>query len=266
MIECYLNQGKYTVIKNKNILYIGAHPDDVSIGASIAISRMPEKSHILTVSSGVSSNQEWPVEIGGAIMENACGYQEARRNEDKMAMNILGVDVVNNYFNGEIPDQETYLYIDKICNIIDELVQSKGIERIVTHSFPEAHPDHEVVSFCSHLIGQKEKVPVLEYPLYVLDSRGKKVDRKFLDGDKVEEISLDYNIGEIKLREKVLSSYATQGFICKRFGDSNSESFRMVRRDLDNLPIGKGYYYGDKTDAPSPFDINKYLKYAKEIF
>jgi len=240
----------------KKTLYVGAHPDDVCIGASIAISRAPEKSYVLTVSNGIARGQTWPAKVGRVIIPNSSEYGNVRLGEDKAAMDILGVDVDNNYFNGEIPDLEAHLCFGKIYNLVDELVKAKGIERIVTHSFPEAHPDHEVVSLCSHLVGQENGVSVWEYPMYVIDVQGSKVDREFLDyyGEKT---TLGYDSNELSLRKRILFAHASQDFVNRRFGDSRSESFRLFERDLSDLPSSNGYFYGDSQELPTPLDIRQ---------
>jgi len=246
--------------ESRRTLYIGAHPDDVTIGASIAINRNPERSRVLTVSSGVALDQEWPVEVGEITFRSPSEYEGARLAEDKAAMRILGIDIDNNYFNGDIPDQQSYLYLEEIYKLINRLVDSNEIERIVTHSLPEAHPDHEVVSLCSHLVGQRKEIPILEYPLYVLGSDGKKIDQEFLEGDSEKVFILNYSPDEIAIRERVLSAYGTQGFVNNRFGRNSSESFRLVSRDLGDMPLGTGYYYRDEPGLPTPADVRTAMK------
>lgn len=264
MNRFYQKEGK-KMKENKKTLYVGAHSDDVSIGASVAISRNPKQSCVLTVSNGVTVNQEFPLFLYGLTFRDFSEYSNARLRDDIRAFQLLGIDS-NNFFNGYMPAQKLHLYYGEILKLIEGVVEGRGIERVVTHSFPEAHPDHEVVSLCSHLVAQKKGIPVWEYPLYVINSGGERLDQRFLDGDFSRDFQVDFSPTEFELRGKVLECYETQQFILKRFGGKNRESFRLVRRDLENLPLGTGYYYGDEKGAPTAEDIRgSFRSFLKEI-
>lgn len=88
---------------NKKTLYIGAHPDDVVINASITINRNPGSAYILTITDGVPSDS-YPKVLGGITLNSHEAYVQKRLKEDKSAMQVLEINVGKRYTNGKIPD------------------------------------------------------------------------------------------------------------------------------------------------------------------
>jgi LmbE family N-acetylglucosaminyl deacetylase len=243
---------------NKNTLYIGAHPDDIAIGASVQISRDPEHSFILTISGGVSPTHETPIRLYDLRFNSIQEYKTARINEDKTMVNLLGVNP-DRYFNGDVSDGLTYLYLNDIMDIINKIVRKNNIQRIFSHTIPESHPDHEVVSFCSNFIGINYDIPVWEFPLYVIGHNGEMIDLNFLE-QLPEDNIINLTEQEFELKQKVLENYLTQQFIRKRFGRRNIEVFRLSKLDLTNIPKSTGYFYGFKDGLPHPNDVRSSFK------
>lgn len=249
--------------KNKPTLYIGAHSDDVAIGCSISIHRDSKNAFVFSVTNG-APHETYPAIQSGIKFQSPWEYMGRRVVEDKKAMKLLGVDIDNNYFNGEFNDQEIHVYIPELTELIEQIVTEKGIERIITHEFPQSHPDHEVVSLCSHFVGQKSGIEVWEYPMYGFDKKGKLRVRKFLSShEKVSTIR--YSQEESDLRKKVLECYETQSFIREGF-KGEKESFGRSERNLIDLPDST-YFYGDEKGKPKPQYIrqlfSRFFKYHK---
>ena len=202
-------------MNRKKTLYIGAHADDVAINAGITIHRNPDKAYILTVTNGVSF-ANYPMVLGGVTLDSHEAYVQQRLEEDKAAMHVLGVDIDKRFTNSKIPCRETYKYLEQIVEIITTLIKTEKIKSIITHSFPEkshaAHPDHEIVSVCSHIIGQDYGIEVLEYPRFKSNSANKQKGTIFLEEDKMEIVRCDFTLGEATVRDELMDIYITQGF------------------------------------------------------
>src|SRR3989344_3599759 len=105
--------------KGKKTLYIGAHSDDVAIGCSISIHRDSENAFVFSVTNG-TPHEIYPIIYGGIKFNSPWEYMARRVIEDKKAMELLGIDIENNYFNGEFNDQEIHVYIPEVVEMIEE--------------------------------------------------------------------------------------------------------------------------------------------------
>ena len=243
---------------NIKTLYIGAHADDVVINASIAINRNPGSAYILTVTDGAPSGT-YPKVLGGITLKSHEAYVQKRLKEDKSAMQVLGINVGERYTNGKIPDGQTYQNLEQIVSIIATLVKLKKIRRIMTHSFPgeshPAHPDHEIVSVCSYIIGRKYGIEIWEYPRFKSNSTNKQTDRIFLEEDQIETVKFDFTREEITLRDELMQIYKTQGFIIEKYR-TTSEMFGRISRNPGIIP-DTTQFYGGEDYKPRPQDVKK---------
>ena len=243
---------------NIKTLYIGAHADDVVINASIAINRNPGSAYILTITDGAPSGT-YPKVLGGITLNSHEAYVQKRLKEDKSAMQVLGINVGERYTNGKIPDGQTYQNLEQIVSTIATLVKLKKIRRIMTHSFPgeahPAHPDHEIVSVCSYIVGKEYGIEIWEYPRFKSSSTNKQTDRIFLEEDQIETVKFDFTREEITLREELIRIYVTQVFIINKY-TTTFEMFGRVVRNPRTIPDTSHFYCGAEY-KPGPQDIRK---------
>ena len=243
---------------DKKTLYIGAHADDVVINASITINRNPRSAYILTITDGVPSGT-YPKVLGGITLNTHEAYIQQRLKEDNSAMQVLGINVGKRYTNGKIPDGQAYQNLAQIVSIIATLVKREKIRRIMTHSFPgeshPAHPDHEIVSVCSYIIGKEYGIEIWEYPRFKSNSTNKKTDKIFLKEDQMETVRYDFTRKEITLRDELIKIYITQGFIIEKY-KTTFEIFGRVERNPRIIPDTTHFYCGENY-KPGPRDIRK---------
>ena len=245
-------------MEKQRILYIGAHADDVAINAGVTIHRNPGSSHILTITDG-APHSTYPIQLGGITFNSHKAYVQQRLDEDKAAMNSLGVSVGKRYVNGRIQDRQTHKNIKQIVEIIAALVKAEKIRRIMTHSFPgeshAAHPDHEIVSVCSHIIAQEYGIEVWEYPRFIANSANKQATAMFLEEDKMETVRWDFTPEEVTLKDELMRIYVTQEFIIEKYRTTR-EMFGRAVRDTKSIPETT-HLYGDSEYKPTPRDIRK---------
>ncbi|MEK0340018.1 MAG: PIG-L family deacetylase [Nitrosopumilus sp.] len=243
---------------NRQTLYIGAHADDVVINASISIYRNRANAYILTVTDGAHP-ATYPRDLGGITLSSHEAYVQQRLKEDKAAMRVLGINTDKRYTNSQIPDKQTYLNIKRIVEIIATLVKRERIRRIMTHSFPgeshASHPDHEIVSVCSHIVGNEYGIDVLEYAGFKSNSTNKQIGTIFPEEDQMETVRCDFSREEATLRDELMQIYITQGFIIGKYRTTR-EMFGRVAQDPKTIPDTTDVY-GGADYQPTPQDIRK---------
>jgi len=198
---------------NKKTLFVGAHPDDIPISAGIFILNNSPNCCVVTLTDGAPLFEvDYPV-IGddGSVYNSPDDYATKRLNEDLQAFDFLGV---KDYVNFKYPDQEAIKHVEFIISKLEHLVRNWNIRQIVTHEFPQTHPDHEVAWFVSHFIGLKYNLDVWEFPGY-----------KYVDGRCITEFSdiskytnlYSYKLSkeEISKKTNLLNIYSSQEGIIK---------------------------------------------------
>lgn len=114
-----------------NIVGVGAHPDDIEIGAggSIALHRAEGHTvHFIVVTSG------------GELSAEA-----RRRRECERAAEILDVDDLHFL---DYPDTEVR-YEGELVKRIDDILESVGADRVYIHSEKDTHQDHRNAALAS---------------------------------------------------------------------------------------------------------------------
>lgn len=109
---------------NINILFIGAHPDDIEIGCLGTILEMKNKN--INISCLVLSNGEMS------------GNSTDRIDEVKLIKNKINY---NNLFFGNIKDT-SIKHEKKTVNIIEKIVKDIKPDFIFTHTHLDSHQDH----------------------------------------------------------------------------------------------------------------------------
>lgn len=127
-----------------NILFIGAHPDDIELSAGGYLLNSLKNGHscFAMVFSGL--------------------YHEIRRYEINNSFSYLEMKFPN--FSERVynfPDTELYKYEDEIKNIIEKNILNYDIDRCVTHFFKDTHRDHRSISQAS--IDAARKISIICY-------------------------------------------------------------------------------------------------------
>lgn len=113
------------------ILAIGAHPDDVELGAGGALAKhaaQGDKVHVLVMSSG---------ERGGSAAQRA--------KEAKQAAGILGASNIDVH---KLPDAKITDDVDTVMKI-ENVVNLIRPQRIYTHNSKDTHQDHRYTALAS---------------------------------------------------------------------------------------------------------------------
>ena len=115
---------------NRNILAIGAHPDDIELGCGGAlIKHVAAGDHVtmLVVTRG---------EVGP-------GRTNERIAEQERACEVMGIDRL---IWGDLPDCQVSLHELPLVHLIENAIKASGADIIYTHSISDSHQDHRTVA------------------------------------------------------------------------------------------------------------------------
>lgn len=121
-------------IENKNILFIGAHPDDIEIFAGGTVNKLQEDNTVigLIISDGSQG-----------------GITDLRVSEAKKALKILGLKEDKVFFpflkNEKLKDTRLYESEHEVVSEIEKIIKQFNIDIIFTHHPNDYHQDHRVV-------------------------------------------------------------------------------------------------------------------------
>jgi len=199
-----------------NILLIGAHPDDIVIGAFSALNRYPHKVIMFTATNGAIANIDSYPTRQMPSLHTPEAYAKQRSSEEREICRSLGIPE-ERVFLGNIPDQEAIWHIPQIVTTIEQLISQYEPTTIITHSFPQAHPDHEVVCYATHRAVKNVNytAPILEYPMYTLSASGDR--QEFVFFQKGPIIQIELSVEEQERRSQELKKYTSQGNVHERY-------------------------------------------------
>jgi len=117
-------------LNGKRVFFIGAHPDDIEIGAGALIANLKGKSEIFCVT--LSDNQKNP------LLNNVVA-------EHRESMRILGIDNSHDYM-AEFETRRFKQFRQDILEYLFSLNQKHSPDVVFVHSDADLHQDHSVVT------------------------------------------------------------------------------------------------------------------------
>ena len=198
------------------VLAIGAHPDDIEIGAAAFISK--------AINSGA--------ETYFLVLSDESGRRTARRAEATRAARILGVPQRRVLFAGL---HDGSLRADqKSVSRIREIVAEEGLkpDLIVTHSAADSHNDHIEASRIAHAAFRR--CVFLHFSIYLSSERERFAPRIFVGvsddrlAKKIEALGV-YESQRSRLERRDLAEYEARLGMMARMG--RAEAFEVSRQD-----------------------------------
>jgi N-acetylglucosamine malate deacetylase 2 len=126
-------------------LFVLAHPDDESFGASVLVSRIPHATFVYVTNGAPRDGRD--ARLAG--FDHPREYARARMREVKCALSLGSVPRAGVYFLN-IVDQEAALELSSITRDIQSLIRQLNPEMVVTHPYEGGHPDHDSTAFAVH--------------------------------------------------------------------------------------------------------------------
>jgi LmbE family N-acetylglucosaminyl deacetylase len=198
------------------VLAIGAHPDDIEIGAAAFISK--------AINSGA--------ETYFLVLSDESGHRAARRAEATRAARILGVPQRRLLFAGL---HDGSLRADqKSVSRVREIVAEEGLQPdlIVTHTAADSHNDHIEANRIAHAAFRR--CVFLHFSTYLSSERERFAPRIFVGvsddrlAKKTEALGV-YETQRSRLERSDLAEYEARLGVLARMG--RAEAFEVSRQD-----------------------------------
>lgn len=128
-------------------LLLAAHPDDETIGASVALTRF-EYVHVVYLTDGAPLDRRfWSPDLQSASRE---AYIEVRRREASCALQVAGVSDERIYRLNAV-DQQAIHEVPRLVQELIDLLAHIQPDILVTHPYEGGHPDHDVAALIAAL-------------------------------------------------------------------------------------------------------------------
>lgn len=198
------------------VLFIGAHPDDIEIGAGGALLKhlkRGDKVGYIVFSRG----------------EKGCSHGDSCNREQEL-MNVARSLGLNYFQLHSFPDTRLHEHFTEIKDILEDTVLKMRPDRVYTHSLNDSHQDHAVIAKITKIVCRR--VPqVLSYwspssynefhPVYFVD-----ITDVFAEKIKLLENYKSQGSKDYLKRELVYSVNKYMGFLA---GTNFAEGFEVLR-------------------------------------
>jgi N-acetylglucosamine malate deacetylase 2 len=204
-------------------LILVAHPDDETFGCGALIQCMSEPIVVFATDGAPWDTYFW--EKHGSRLR----YARLRQEEARTALALAGVNEI--VFLAEeaegkelFVDQDLFHCIPEAVARLTAIVTRYRPSALLTSAYEGGHPDHDVCSFLSFLLGRERRLPVWEFPLYHRTDANGGVFQQFAETGPSETV-LEITSEESKTKREMLAAYPSQGSFSLNF-DLAKERFR----------------------------------------
>ena len=135
----------------QRLLAIGAHPDDLVLGASALLGRAQD-AYCLVLTTG-------------ARRGDPPALAATRRTEDLAAMAELGLPPEHSHCLG-LYDQDSHRRLDRLIAALEGWMCRLRPAWVLVHDYEQGHPDHDAAAFAAAITARSLGIPCYVYPLY----------------------------------------------------------------------------------------------------
>ncbi|MFN0063231.1 MAG: PIG-L deacetylase family protein [Myxococcaceae bacterium] len=202
-------------------LFVVAHPDDETIGASWLL-RRAHNLHVVHVTDGAPHD----VALWSTAQPNTRrGYAALRAQEAVAAMSLVGVDASRVQCLGFV-DQEASAQLAQVTRALRGLVAKLGPAVVVTQPYEGGHPDHDACAFAVQLAvpADVRRIEMTSYHAW----RGEVRRGSFL-GVEQEAVTCTLDEAEQALKRRMFACFASQREVLSQF-PLDAERFRRAPR------------------------------------
>ena len=203
----------------KRALFLVAHPDDETIGASAALSRLPNPV-VLYLTDGAPHDRRFWSSFGGSGEE----YARVRLQEAKTALALAGVSSQRILTLGAADQDSIYevpILVEKLLTILRWFRPAV----VITHPYEGGHPDHDAAALAANIARhclQRERRPTpvfLEMTSYHARD-GRCQTGEFLPdstGTSEPILTIELSPEEKAKKQKMMEHFASQGQVLQGF-------------------------------------------------
>ncbi|PTY08078.1 PIG-L family deacetylase [Opitutaceae bacterium EW11] len=196
-------------------LFVFAHPDDETVGASFLVSRLPD-SLLVYVTDGAPRDG---LDAKASGFATAGAYARARRRETAAALGHAGVPAGHIRFL-DIVDQEAVHNLGPLTRELLALIRDFAPEAILTHPYEGGHPDHDATAFavhaaCALLEREGRAAPAIMEMTSYHNRNGAFAFGDFLDNSESEVIHVPLENGQRELKQRMIDSHPSQNRVLR---------------------------------------------------
>ena len=205
------------------VLFLAAHPDDETIGASCVLGRISDCT-VFYLTDGAPRDPRWrSPHVDGSREYYAC----VRAEEAASALALVGVPAARIRFLGGV-DQEAIYEVQRLTDQFGLAVQNLQPSVIITHPYEGGHPDHDTAALVSHLALRNteqrlgSRPDLLEMTSYHA-AQGRRISGEFLPSPTSAEspasnsMTLKLSDTERSLKARMLGCYVSQWHVLSEF-------------------------------------------------
>ncbi|HEY0780493.1 MAG TPA: PIG-L family deacetylase [Gemmatirosa sp.] len=127
-------------------LFLLAHPDDETLGASALLAALGPAAYLLHVTDGAPHAMSDARHAGCATRES---YAALRRHELAIALGVVGIGAAQCDMLGVV-DQEAWRDLAGLARAVQARIEALRPALVVTHPYEGGHPDHDATAFAAH--------------------------------------------------------------------------------------------------------------------
>jgi LmbE family N-acetylglucosaminyl deacetylase len=230
-----------------DVAVIVAHPDDETLGCGAQLRRL-KGATVVVVTDGAPRDL---MDVRNCDFPDARAYAAARRRELADAMALAGV-ADNAIRQLGIADQDAVYRLTEIVPVLKEILLSRNIGAVLTHTYEGGHPDHDATAFAVHsAVGLMRRagheVSIIEMPFYFSDPSGLIVQR-FSSVPGCPEVTIPLMEVDRMAKRQMIAAHKTQAETLALFA-LDAERFRRAPiYDFTKPPPGRdGRWYTEVT-------------------
>ena len=202
-------------------LVLAAHPDDETLGASVVLGRLSDRTVIFLTDGSPRDPQFRSPHVSGSRDM----YALVRAEEAASALALVGVPSERIMFLNAT-DQESVYEVQRVLEDFTRVVAQVDPDVIITHPYEGGHPDHDTAALISALAlmrlerqGQRSPV-VLEFTSYhAVEER--RVSGEFLPSNKGNssptQVCMKLSAEERARKARMLGCYVSQWHVLSEF-------------------------------------------------
>jgi LmbE family N-acetylglucosaminyl deacetylase len=220
-LSALAGRNAFSGVDSPKILFLVAHPDDETIGASAVLGRCSDRTIIFLTDGAPRDPQFRSPHVSGSRET----YALVRAEEAASALALVGVPPARIMFLNTL-DQESIYELPRLLDEFVKVVAGIDPDLIITHPYEGGHPDHDTAALVASLTlatltRQGRKCPeLLEFTSYhAVD--GRRVSGEFLLPNKsrhvLSHVTLKLSPDERARKARMLGCYVSQWHVLSEF-------------------------------------------------
>jgi LmbE family N-acetylglucosaminyl deacetylase len=197
------------------LLFLAAHPDDETIGASFLLSRFHNSSVVFVTDGAPRDTNLWSAGVNGSRAE----YARTRREESELALAHAGIGTSQIYWLDAV-DQEAIFELSNLTVRFTKLLSELRPNAVVTHPYEGGHPDHDSAALvASQAIASltEERAPLLLEMTSYHARRGRCVTGEFLERGVSPELCFKLSDSDRDRKSRMVKAYVSQSLVLQNF-------------------------------------------------